>query len=75
MFYPVGISLFYLSLQPSDNVKVIILSIAITSEYYTKVYLKESLHILLMKIVFFEINHLHSLGIEKLLQKEKKYKK
>ena len=36
--------------------------------------LKESLHIILMTIVFFEINLLHSLGYGQMITKEKIYK-
>ena len=37
--------------------------------------LKESLHIILMTIVFFEINQLHSLGYRQMITKEKVYEK
>ena len=35
--------------------------------------LKESLHIILMTIVFFDINQLHSLGYRQMITKEKIY--
>ena len=37
--------------------------------------LKESLHIILMTIVFLEINQLHSLGYRQMITKEKIYER
>ena len=42
---------------------------------FNRFILKESLHIILMTIVFFEINMLHSLGYKQMITKEKIYEK